>query len=157
LPEATATVDAWRERTCIGKPSIGVPPHVTLLAPFVPPEGIGEDLLQELRDVLVSRHFALELRQLRRFPGTLYLAPEPAAPFAALTAARVRRFPGYPPYGDPTLPVIPHLTVAQGDEQLLDRAEAELAPALPIAADAREAVLLERDGGRWRVRERFRF
>ena len=64
LPEATATVDAWRERTCIGKPSIGVPPHVTLLAPFVPLEGIDEDVLHGLRNVLASRHFALELREL---------------------------------------------------------------------------------------------
>jgi 2'-5' RNA ligase len=157
LPEAAAAVDAWRERTCDGKPSIGVPPHVTLLAPFVPPEVIDEDVLHRLRDALAWRHFALDLRELRRFPGTLYLAPEPAAPFAALTAALVGRFPGYPPYGDRSQPVIPHLTVAQGEDELLDRAEAELAPALPIAVDAREAVLLERDGTRWRVRERFGF
>jgi 2'-5' RNA ligase len=155
--EAAAVVDAWREQTCDAKPSIGVPPHVTLLAPFMPPEEIGEDVLRGLREVLASRHFALELRELRRFPGTLYLAPDRAAPFAALTAALVRRFPGYPPYGDPSLPVVPHLTVAQGEDELLDRAEAGLAPSLPIAADVSEAVLLERDGTRWRVRERFRF
>ena len=99
--------------------------------------------------------FPLELRELRRFPGALYLAPEPAAPFARPTAALVRRFPGYPPYGDRSLTVIPHLTVAQGDDELLDRAAAELTYALPLRAVIRETLLLEHDGARWQARERF--
>jgi 2'-5' RNA ligase len=157
VPEAAAAVDGWRERTCDGKPSIGVPPHVTLLAPFLAPDEITGGVIAELQDVLAAPTFGVELRELRRFPGTLYLAPEPAGPFAALTDALVRRFPGYPPYGDPSLPVVPHLTVAQGDDELLDRAEAEVTPALPIAAEIGGALLLEQDGLRWRVRERFRF
>ena len=155
VAEAAAAVDAWRERTCEGKPSAGVPPHVTLLAPFAP---VTHVVVRTLEEVFAETSaFALELRELRRFPGTLYLAPEPAEPFAALTAALVSRFPGYPPYGDPSITVVPHLTVAQGGDELLDRVEAELRPALPIAADVREAVLLEREGDAWRIRERFRF
>jgi 2'-5' RNA ligase len=161
VPEATAAVDDWRERTCNAKPSIGVPPHVTLLFPFVAPEEITTEVVGELRDVFASaRPFAVELRRLERFPGTLYLAPEPAEAFARLTEALLSRFPDYPPYGDPSLPVIPHLTVAQGDDELLDRAEDELTSGLPIAAEVREAFLLEQfeqHGVRWRVRERFRF
>jgi 2'-5' RNA ligase len=160
VPEAAAAVDAWRERTCAGKPSIGVPPHVTLLAPFVAPDEITDEVIGGLRDALASvRPFAIELRTVERFPGTLYLAPEPAEPFARLTEALVRRFPGYPPYGDPSLPVIPHLTVAQGEDEVLDRAEAEVTSALPIAAEVAAALLLEpfeHGAVRWRVRERFR-
>jgi 2'-5' RNA ligase len=156
VPEAAAAVDEWRERTCDGKPSIGVPPHVTLLAPFLAAEDITADVIEELRDVLAVPAFALELRELRRFPGVLYLAPEPAEPFAVLTHALVGRFPGYPPYGDPSLAVVPHLTVAQGDDELLDRAAAEVRSALPLRAEVGEALLLEQDGARWRVRERFR-
>jgi len=154
IPEAAAAVDAWRELTCEAKPSIGVPPHVTLLAPFAP---IDAAVVLELEEIFAAATaFALELRRLERFPGTLYLAPEPARPFALLTEALVRRFPGYPPYGDPSLRVIPHLTVAQGDDALLDRAEAEITPALPLDAIAREALLLEQAGHDWRLRERFR-
>jgi 2'-5' RNA ligase len=156
VPEAAAAVDRWRERTCEAKPSTGVPPHVTLLVPFVAPAEITDDVIAELRDVLAVPAFPLELRELRRFPGTLYLAPEPAAPFARLTAALGRRFPGCPPYGDPSLAVIPHLTVAQGDDALLDRAAAEVTSALPLRAEIRETLLLEHDGARWQVRERFR-
>ena len=155
LPEAAPAVDAWREQTCQGKPSTGVPPHVTLLAPFAPVSGA---VLRELAEVFAeATAFAVELRELRRFPGTLYLAPDPAAPFAALTEALIRRFPGYPPYGDPSLPIVPHLTVAQGDAELLDQVEAELTSSLPIAAEACGAVLLEQERGAWRVRDRFRF
>ena len=154
VPEAAAAVDDWRERTCAAKPSIGVPPHVTLLAPFVAPEEISAAVIDELRDVLAVPGFAIELRELRRFPGTLYLAPEPPQPFSALTHALVRRFPGYPPYGDPSLSVIPHLTVAQGDDELLDRAAAEVTSALPLRAEIRATLLLEHDGACWRVRER---
>jgi 2'-5' RNA ligase len=160
VPEAAAAVDTWRELTCDAKPSIGVPPHVTLLFPFVAPAEIMDDVIGGLRRVFApSRPFAVELRKLSRFPGILYLAPETAEPFVALTHALVSRFPGYPPYGDASLPVIPHLTVAQGDDELLDRAESEVTRALPIAAEITEALLLEQfeqDGLRWRVRERFR-
>jgi 2'-5' RNA ligase len=155
VPDAAAAVDAWRELTCEAKPSIGMPPHVTLLFPFAP---ITHAVVQEVSEFFSqATSFMLELRRLERFPGTLYLVPEPAEPFALLTKALVRRFPAYPPYGDPSLQVIPHLTVAQGDDELLDRAEEEVTPALPIAAEIGEALLLEQDGLRWRVRDRFRF
>jgi hypothetical protein len=52
--------------------------------------------------------------------------------------------------------VIPHLTVAVGDGTLQDQVDAALTPNLPIAADAREVVLLEEQrDGHWRKRERF--
>jgi 2'-5' RNA ligase len=157
VPEASAVVDGWRERTCNAKPSAGVPPHVTLLFPLVAP--ITDELISSLADVFAPvAQFALELRELRRFPGVLYLAPEPAAPFEELTHELVRRYPEHPPYGGEPFPVVPHLTVAQGDDELLGRVEVEFeaAASLPIVADVREAVLLE-EGSPWRTRAHFPF
>jgi hypothetical protein len=55
--------------------------------------------------------------------------------------------------------VIPHLTVAYGDDGLLAEVEADVTPELPIEAQVvTEAVLLEElepDFGRWGERARF--
>jgi 2'-5' RNA ligase len=148
LAEAAPVVDRWRER------STGMPPHVTLLFPFVAP--VTDALVAELQALFAPvAPFAVELRELRRFPGVLYLEPEPAAPFANFTDELVRRHPDQPPYGG-AFPAVPHLTVVQGDDGLLDRAEQDVRPALPIVAEAREALLLE-EGSPWRVRARFPF
>jgi len=151
IPAAATAVDRWRE----ARPSLGIPPHVTLLFPFVAP--VTDALVAELEEVFRPvAPFAVELRELRRFPGVLYLAPEPAAPFAELTAELVRRYPDHPPYGDASFPVVPHLTVAQGGDELLDCAASDVGAAVPISAEAREVLLLE-EGVPWRVRARFTF
>jgi hypothetical protein len=49
VPEATSTVDGWREHTCADRPSIGVPAHVTILFPFVPAPEIDVALVDDLR------------------------------------------------------------------------------------------------------------
>ena len=72
-----------------------------------------------------------------------YLAPEPPEPFASLTEAIVERWPDYPPYEGIHETVIPHLTVAYGDDSLLAEVEADVTPKLPIEAHVTEAVLLE--------------
>lgn len=160
VPEAADAVDRWREQTCNDKPSVGVPPHVTLVFPFAPAERIDDELIASLSE-LVSRveEFDLELRETARFPELLYLVPEPPAPFMQLTGAIVGHFPGYQPYeGAFTLnDLVPHLTVAYGDAAFLDEVDADVSPKLPIVARVQEAVLLEEvepDWGRWVVRSR---
>jgi 2'-5' RNA ligase len=129
-------VDDWRERTCTSKPSHGVPPHVTLLIPAPPDMDAAEAALKEFSP------FEVTFRRLDRFPGTLWLAPEPSDPFVAMTEALVQQFPGNPPYEGMVETVRPHLTVAQGDD--LDEAAAALASLLPLRSRASSVVLLER-------------
>ena len=130
-----AVVDDLRERTCASKPSHGMPPHVTLLVPAPRDiEGIAEVLF-------AFAAFEVVFARLDRFSGTLWLAPEPAQPFARMIDALAGRFPDYPPYGGAFSAVVPHLTVAQSE---FDEAVSTLEPWLPLSTRAERAVLLER-------------
>jgi 2'-5' RNA ligase len=159
FPESGAAVEEWRERTCKDKPSIGIPAHVTLLFPFLPPDQIGDEVLSELRALFAATTpFEVGFRESRRWPRMVYLAPEPPEPFIGLTEEIVERWPDYPPYEGLHDSVIPHLTVAYGDDALLAEVEADIGSALPIQAVVREATLLEEiepDWGRWRTRAGF--
>jgi 2'-5' RNA ligase len=127
-------VDDLRERTCGSKPSHGMPPHVTLLVPAPPDvEGIAEVLS-------AFSAFEVVFAQLGRFPEVLWLAPEPAQPFARMVEALLQRFPDHPPYGGSFKEIVPHLTVAQSE---FDEAASTLEPWLPVGTRAERAVLLE--------------
>lgn len=158
VPEAAPAVDGWRELTTAAKPSSGVPAHVTILFPFVPARELDDRLLGDLHALFAGASaFAFVLRATRRFPGVLYLAPEPAEPFAGLTETVSAAYPAYPPYGGQFGAIVPHLTVAEGEDALLDRAEANVGRSLPIKATACEVLLLEEveaDLARWRAHAR---
>jgi hypothetical protein len=124
---------------------------VTVLAPFLDTGQVGTAELAVLRD-LFARHPAFDAAFPRcaRFPGVLYLDPEPAGPFRALTAAVTAQWPQAQPYGGRFPEVVPHLTVACSEDQdVLDRVEAALGGGLPIRARIASAQLLASDQGRW--------
>jgi 2'-5' RNA ligase len=152
VPEAEQYVGALRQRFDPAA-KLGVPAHITVLYPFVPPERIIGSVVRKVRDILSSfEAFEFSLTRIVRFPTALYLAPEPAQPFIGLTEALVRAFPEYPPYGGQYDSIVPHLTVAQGSDAEHHMAEAELVAALPrvgIEASCREVVLIENSSGRW--------
>jgi hypothetical protein len=158
VPEAYPT-HTWLERTARAKPSAGVPAHVTILFPFVPAQAIDDALVDDL-GALFAEHerFVFELRECRRFPHVLYLAPDPDEPFRLLTDAVYAAYPEHPPYEGVIGEVVPHLTAAEGDRETLLRAEGDLRPWLPIAAHAREVTLLEEvepGSARWQARTTF--
>jgi 2'-5' RNA ligase len=159
FPEVSPVVDDWRERTSADRTSMGTPPHVTLLSPFVPAERVDDDVLSKLKELFeATPAFSVSFIELRRWSEMSYLAPEPPDPFCSLTEAIVQRWPDYPPYEGIHETVIPHLTVAYGDDALLAEVEADVMPKLPIEAPVTEAVLLEEleeNGGCWGERARF--
>jgi len=153
VPEAEPLVSDLRARF---DPSaaLGVPAHVTVLHPFMPPAEVTPEVLERVAVALRGmRAFDFVLARVMRFPGVLYLAPEPAAPLVALTEALIRAFPQYPPFGGAHERIVPHLTVAQGDEPMLQQAEAGLRATLqahgPIHAPCRELCLLHNAPGSW--------
>ena len=137
----------------------GVPAHVTLLFPFRPAAQIDAAVRARVAAIAAAAEaFDFTLARTGRFDDTLYLAPEPAAPFVALTQALATAFPEHPPYGGLHRDVTPHVTVARGDALVLGRAAAELEamwPSSGIAGCADEILLIANDTGRWRTLDRF--
>ncbi len=154
VPEAEPVVGALRARLDTAA-SWGVPAHITVLYPFLPPAGIDDDVRAALAAAVAGvPAFDLTLARTAWFGDTvLWLAPEPDAPLRALTAAVVARFPHTPPYGGQFDDVVPHLTV--GDRRpraVLDAAAAEVAPRLPVHARADTVRLIAgrpEPGGGW--------
>jgi 2'-5' RNA ligase len=123
----------------------GVPAHITVLYPFLPPAGIGEPLLAELGR-LFARFAAFEftLDRVGWFgEEVVWLGPRDPAPFSALTSAAFTAFPSCPPYGGQHAKVIPHLTIGHaGGQQALRTAAESVRPCLPIEAAAAEVILM---------------
>ena len=125
----------------------GVPAHVTVLYPFLPPAEIGPDVLAALSRLFAGApRFSFTLDRVRWFDESVVvgIGPSDESPFRALTAARGRRVPpACSPYGGIYDDVVPHLTVGQGDGLAELRAAAKaVRPLLPIAAEATAVTLM---------------
>jgi 2'-5' RNA ligase len=154
-PPAEPLVKAYRDEHDPAA-ALGVPAHLTVLYPFHPP-GVPAAVVERLSALFAEfEPFDYALAQLRRFPGVLYLAPEPEAPFRLLTRRVAEAFPDFPPYGGRFSDVIPHLTLAQqGDAERLERVAAHFQAAcgqrLPLHLRAESVALLDNERGAWRV------
>src|ERR1700749_451732 len=78
----------------------GVPAHITVLYPFLPPSGISEPLLASLGRLFAGfAAFEFTLDRVGWFgEEVVWLGPHDPAPFKALIRAAVAAFPGYPSY-----------------------------------------------------------
>jgi hypothetical protein len=157
-PETEPLVGAfYREHSNAGRD--GMTPHVTLVVPFVPAGMISDPIDQRLRRVLGRfKAFDYDLHRFEYFEsGVLYLAPEPSRPFIDLVLALTAEFPDYPPYEGVHDEVIPHVTVAESqDQELLEGIRSEIEPGLPIVCRAEAATLVERGADlKWRPRASF--
>jgi len=133
--------------------------HVTLLAPFGSREQVTEGVLAELRRFFSDvTPFDYKLTRVSRFPGgTVYVTPEPAAPFRQLTLELTRRFPEHPPYAGAFGDVVPHLSVPLLPDEDVTDVEAELADRLPVSVHAQEAALYWWEDGACGTLETFAF
>ncbi|MFD1528908.1 2'-5' RNA ligase family protein [Pseudonocardia aurantiaca] len=136
VPEAEPLVGRLRAELDTAA-ALGVPAHVTVMFPFVPPADVDDKVLAVVQDVVAAvPAFEARFPRVEWFDeDVVWLAPEPAAPFVALAEGIRARF-GLEPYeGAHGLKVIPHLTV--GHRAPLPRmrtAAAELEPGLPLRA-----------------------
>jgi muconolactone delta-isomerase len=164
VPDAEPLVADLRERH---DPSAaaGVPAHVTVLVPFVPLAVFDAAASDRLAAVLAGTPtFDFTLARVGRFECVAWLAPEPAAPFVALTLAVLRAFPDRLPYGGAFDTIVPHLTAADADPEVAEAVAAELAQRLqrqgPVRARCTAVDLLENRGpdpqaARWHRVHRF--
>ena len=138
-----ATISRLRERM---DPSAaqGVPAHVTLIYPFMPVDGLDDEVRRRVRRVIAGEpSFTVRFREVSRFPNVVYLPPDPPDPFRRLVAALAAEFPDYPPYEGVYETVVPHLTVAQDvADDYYAAAEHALPAALPVQDIVREAWLI---------------
>lgn len=153
VPEAEPHVSHLR-RQFDPSASRGLPAHITVLYPFMPPEDVTTAVADQIRAIALSfTAFDFQLSDVGVFPGALYLAPTPKEPFGALTAAFALHFPRYLPYGGQFRRVVPHLTVAQAGGWQHSSAHTELLCALypsgGILCRCSELVLTEDSSGRW--------
>jgi hypothetical protein len=144
IPEVEAAVAALRLRL---DPAAGwgVPAHVTVLYPFLPPDEIdGRALTGVAAAVGAVPAFDVRFERTAWFGDeVLWLAPQPSAPFSTLTIQVWQRFPRCAPYEGAHPELIPHLTV--GDHAALaslQEADLTVSSALPIRARVSHARLI---------------
>ena len=133
---------------------LGMPAHVTVFYPFLRFWQSTSDVETELELAFArSESFRFKLAGVGKFPGVLYLAPDPPEPFIEATLAVQQRWPRLRPYGGAHAEIVPHLSVAH--DSWPAEVEGALERLLPIEAEAREVWWLEQDrSGRWTRRSR---
>ncbi|GAB4000727.1 2'-5' RNA ligase family protein [Glycomyces albus] len=156
IEEAEPLVGRWRERFDASA-VLGIPAHVTVLAPFLRAERIDAEVVEELRGIFGGfGAFTVRFERCAYFPDLLYLEPTPDEPFLKLTESVVDRWPEAPPYGGKHPDPVPHLTVANGEETaVLQGVESAVGPALPVVSEVSSIGLFVYDGARWSRREEF--
>ncbi|ADB35446.1 hypothetical protein Kfla_6449 [Kribbella flavida DSM 17836] len=141
LPELAEFTDRWRSVSySADRPDLPlserVPPHVTVLVPWVTDPS--PDDVQRLTDAVADViPFEVSFSSAGRFEdGTAWLLPEPYDEILALTNAVLFAFPECPPYGGKHLDPHPHLTICaagQGGPKVVAEAEEALAVEPPPA------------------------
>lgn len=163
VPEAHPVVERWR-RHHDPIASHGIPPHISALYPFLPPESITEAAAVQVREVVRGiRPWSFHLTSVGEFPRVVWLRPEPIEEFRNLTLRLWETFPACPPFGGRHDDIVPHLTIAhlaEDEDQaaLVRRITTDLADALPIECTASGlALYVSEDHHAWSCRHRFPF
>jgi 2'-5' RNA ligase len=131
FPELEPLIGASRRGYTAGG-SRGIAPHVTLVYPFAGSEEVDGRLEAIARVLRAFAPFDVAFRETARFPKLLYLRPVPAEPFVAMTEALADAFPAFPPYGGEFDEIVPYVTVAESDEDVLAVVERDLVAQLPV-------------------------
>lgn len=153
VPEAEPAVRQHRERLDASAP-LGVPAHITILFPFMPPKTIDETALARLAELFAGvSGFRFVLDHTSWFgDDVLWLGPVDPRPFRALTQHVFRAYPAYPPFEGQFDDVVPHLTLGHGHPlNTLRSAEDSVQQHLPIQASAAGVTLMTQQsaGGQW--------
>ncbi|GAB2571894.1 hypothetical protein Aab01nite_03930 [Paractinoplanes abujensis] len=160
VAEAEPVVAAHRDRFDRAA-AWGVPAHITVLFPFLPPADLDEHVLARVGQAAASvPAFWCTLATVGWFGDrVVWLAPQPAGPFVALTAAVTSRFPSVRPYEGAFDEVVPHLTIGHDHPRAQLQAAADaVGPQLPIHARVTSLRLITgrpEPGPSWSTRHEF--
>jgi 2'-5' RNA ligase len=134
--------DVWTE---MNRGNGHMPPHVTLLYPFLPGDRITRDVIDRLTEICAEQEpFDFSLDRTGWFDKkVLYLSPMPSEPFVALCQRLMVAFPECEPYGGRFAETIPHLTISEsGAVGSLLRAERRIRRDLPVSSTAERVFLM---------------
>jgi hypothetical protein len=161
VPQAEELRHWYRDRYAPGA-TFDAPAHITLIYPFKPLAELDVSVHHALRTCCGGfLPFAFTLSSLEYFPDlTVYLTPDPAAPFRELTLALWARFPETPPYRGRYPTIVPHLTLGRAADpaSAVTIAQDFAAAALdksPIRAHAAQVALMDTSAGVWQLRTSF--
>lgn len=132
----------------------GLPPHITLLYPFVPAGDVDDATVAAVADTIAGLEpFPFSLTKVDRFADATYLVPDPEWAFVDITQSLWARWPQHPPYRGDFAFEVPHVTV--GGPDLSPEATEEINRRLPIEGVVTEVVLAIEANGGWEERARF--
>lgn len=152
VPALDQTIADLRRRFHLALKPNGIRPHITSLIPFLPAAELTEDgELPALRALCAAvAPFDVSFARAARFPRVLYLAPEPAEPFIAFTAALMGGWPQLEGSAAKRRQVVPHLTVTTSrPPKVFHALEEALAPLLPVRVRIDAAQVYLFDGRAW--------
>ena len=100
-PRATALVVPVPAADHVVPTVAGMPPHITVLYPFLPPARISDRLLASLGRLFAGvAAFEFKLDRIGWFgEEVVWLGPRDPTPFSILTSLTFTAFPSCPPYG----------------------------------------------------------
>lgn len=146
VPEAEPAVGGHRD-ILDANARLGVPAHLTVLFPFMPPAHIDWTVYEALGQ-LFGRISAFDFRLTHTGwfgDDVLWLGPEDAQPFRALTELVQEAFPDYAPFKGQFADVIPHLTIAHRSKRAhMEAAGRSVEQDLPIVCRAHKVTLIQR-------------
>lgn len=123
----------------------GMPAHITVMYPFLQSRQTGDGARRRLVEAFSTMPaFDLTASSIGRFPNVVYLVPEPTSSFLALTHAVMGLWPQLQPFGGEFEDIVPHLTVAYGNEVSSGSVDC-----LPVRARVEEVWLMRRRGRGW--------
>ena len=133
----------------------GVPPHVTILFPFL----LVAALTPEVRSALAALAaqtpmFVARFDVVERRDESVWLLPADQQPFLDLTAGVADLWPDHPPYEGAHDHLIAHMTLVETwNMKTLDAARAAATASGPFGASAAELrVITEDEAGHWHTR-----
>ena len=145
FPELAESIEVWWR----GTHDLGVPPHITLLYPWV--DVVTESDLEKVRQVASrTSSFEFSFASVEAFAaGAIYLRPTPDEPIRNLMRSLASVFPDSPLYDGVIADPVPHLTIARTEPGLatdtMRRTIAEsLSSYLPLVKSVSAFAVMER-------------
>jgi len=148
LPELEPVVGEWRAQ--YDATYFGLPAHVTVVAPWIPPDQLTDSDLDAVAQLVKSwQPFEVSFGTFGQFENhdafdVHYLAPEPADHFLGLIDDICAVWPEYEPYEGVFNDVIPHLTVSTtAKPKRAAKIREEIEPKLPVQTMAAELSVVQ--------------